>query len=204
LHTRGSWAFLIYFASLGLGFILVEIVLLQRMSLFLGQPIYTFSVVLSSLLVFTGAGSYWANRIEDVSRRTLSWCLLGVIGAIFFTLVVTPPVLSATLGWTLPLRVLVAVLLVAPLGLLLGVPFATGLRLVNKEASQLVPWAWAVNGFFTVIGSVAAMILGMALGFTAVLVIAGLCYAAGMIAIRARRTLQVMETSESGRVTKVA
>jgi len=83
------------------------------------------------------------------------------------------------------LRVVVAVLLVAPLGLLLGVPFSTGLRLVGNEAPLLVPWAWAVNGFFTVIGSVAAMILGMALGFTAVFIIAAGCYAGALIAIRA-------------------
>jgi len=204
LKARGRWAFLTYFASLGLGFILVEIVLLQRMSLFLGQPIYTFSVVLSSLLIFTGAGSYWANRIENVSRTTLSWCLLGVIGVIAFTLVVTPPVLSATLGWTLTARVLVAILLIAPLGVSLGVPFATGLRLVGREALQLVPWAWAVNGFFTVIGSVGAMILGMALGFTAVLTIAAVCYAVGMVAIRVGGTPPAVPAQDSVRITQLA
>ena len=184
LGTSGRWAFLTYFAGLGLGFILIEIVLLQRLSLFLGQPIYTFSVVLASLLIFTGAGSYLANRIQNVSYQTLSYSLLGVVGGIFVTLLITPPVLALTLGFALPLRVAVAVLLVAPLGLLLGVPFSTGLRLVENEAPLLVPWAWAVNGFFTVIGSVGAMILGMALGFTAVFLIAAGCYAVALIAIR--------------------
>jgi spermine/spermidine synthase len=184
LRARGRWGFLTYFAGLGLGFILIEIVLLQRLLLFLGQPIYTFSVVLATLLIFTGAGSYLANRIQDLSRRTLSWFLLAVVGAILFTLVITPPVLSLTLGLALPLRVAVAVLLVAPLGVLLGVPFSTGLRLVGQEASPLVPWAWAVNSFFTVIGSVGAMILGMILGFTAVLIIAAGCYVAALIATR--------------------
>jgi hypothetical protein len=200
LRASGRWAFLTYFAALGLGFILIEIVLLQRLSLFLGQPIYTFSVVLAGLLIFTGAGSYLASRIQNVSRHTLSWSALAVVGAILFTSFFMPPVLSLTLGLAFPLRVALAVLLIAPLGLLLGVPFATGLRLVSKEASPLVPWAWAVNGFFTVIGSVGAMILGMALGFTAVLVIAAVCYAMAFIAIRttsAPRTVAHESCSEA-------
>ena len=186
LRASGRWAFLTYFAALGLGFILIEIVLLQRLSVFLGQPIYTFSVVLSSLLIFTGAGSYLTSRIQNVFHNTVSGFLLAVVGAILFTLFIMPPVLSMTLGLAFPLRVVVSVLLVAPLGVLLGVPFPTGLRLVGEEAPPLVPWAWAVNGFFTVIGSVGAMILGMALGFTAVFILAAACYAAAFIAIRTR------------------
>jgi len=184
LRAPGRWAFLMYFASLGLGFILIEIVLLQRLSLFLGQPIYTFSVVLAGLLIFTGAGSLLAGRFQQVSRRKLSNALLAVVGAVLLTLVATPPILSSALGLALHWRVAVAILVVAPLGIALGVPFSTGLRLVDKEAPPLVPWAWAINGFFTVIGSVGAMILGMAFGFTAVFIIAAACYVAALIAIR--------------------
>jgi hypothetical protein len=195
LRVSGRWAFLGYFAGLGMGFILIEIVLLQRFSLFLGQPIYTFSVVLASLLIFAGAGSYLANRIQNVSHQTLSYALLAVVGAILITLVVMPPILSLALGLALPWRVAVAVLLLAPLGILLGVPFSTGLRLVGHEAPPLVPWSWAVNGFCTVIGSVAAMILGMAFGFTAVLLIAAGCYTASLVAIQmgAARRIGVQE-----------
>ena len=204
LQANHRWAFLTYFACLGLGFILIEIVLLQRLSLFLGQPIYTFSVVLASLLIFTGVGSYLASRIQNVSYRTLSWFLLAVVGTILVTLVITPPVLSLTLGLALPWRVTIAVLLVAPLGVLLGVPFPTGLRLVGKEASPLVPWAWAVNGFFTVIGSVGAVILGMALGFNAVFIIAALCYAAAFVAIRTGTAPRIAVDRGSLTLTKVA
>ncbi len=184
LRATGRWSFLTYFAGLGLGFILIEIVLLQRLSLFLGQPMYTFSVVLASLLIFTGAGSYAANRIRKPSRRTISYALLAVVVGILLTRFAMPRVLSLALALALPWRVAVAILLLAPLGVLLGVPFSTGLRLVSEEAPLLVPWAWAVNGFFTVIGSVAAMILGMAVGFTDVFLIAAGCYAAALIAIR--------------------
>jgi hypothetical protein len=183
LRMSGQGFFLTYFAGLGLGFILIEIVLLQRLVQFLGQPIYTFSVVLASLLVFTGVGSYLAGRIQDVSYRTLAWLLSATVGGIVLTLIAMPPILSWALGLTLPLRVSVAVLLVAPLGILLGTPFSTGLRLVGEEASPLVPWAWGVNSFFTVIGSVAAMILAMTLGFTAVLIVAAGCYGTALMAM---------------------
>lgn len=188
LRASGRWAFLTYFAGLGLGFILIEIVLLQRFALFLGEPIYTFSVVLAGLLISTGAGSYLANRVQNVSRNMLSWSLLAVVVAILFTSLITPSALSLTLGLPLPLRVTVALLLIAPLGALLGVPFPTGLRLIGKEASSLVPWAWAVNGFFTVIGSVSAMILATAFGFAAVHIIAAACYALALLAIRTGTT----------------
>jgi hypothetical protein len=184
LRASGCWAFLTYFAGLGFGFILIEIVVLQRLSLFLGQPIYTFSVVLASLLVFTGAGSLLADRIQNVSRKALSWSLLSVIGAIFLSLLLMPLIVSSTLGLALPWRVGLSVMLVAPLGIVLGVPFSTGLRLVAEHAPPLLPWSWAVNGFFTVIGSVGAMILSMAFGFSAVLIIAAACYTAALIAIR--------------------
>jgi len=195
LQASGRGVFLTYFAGLGLGFILIEIVLLQRLSLFLGQPIYTFSVVLASLLVSTGGGSYLANRIRNVSYDTLSYALLAVIGAISLTLLITPTLLWTALSLALAWRVVVAVLLVAPLGIVLGVPFSTGLRLVGEQTPWLVPWAWAVNSFFTVIGSVGAIILGMALGFNAVLIIAGACYTAALIAIRWPQHRRVVSAS---------
>jgi SAM-dependent methyltransferase len=203
LRAEGCWAFLTYFAGLGLGFILIEIVLLQRLQLFLGQPIYTFSVVLASLLIFTGLGSYLADRIRSVSYYTLCYAVLAVVAGILFTSVLTPTTLSLALPLELPWRVIIAIAVVAPLGVLLGIPFSTGLRLVGEVAPPLVPWAWAVNGFFTVIGSVAAMILGMVWGFNAVLIIAAACYGIALVPIlvRAARPRVVRRTSLNAAAT---
>jgi spermidine synthase len=196
LRMPGHWSFLTYFACLGLGFIMIEVVLLQRFILFLGQPAYTFAVVLASLLVFTGAGSYVASLFHENSRRLFFLILLAIMFAICATLFLTPWVLSATLGFAFPWRVAISVALVAPLGVLLGMPFPTGLRMVANEASDLVPWAWGVNAFFTVIGSVSSMILGMALGFTWVLVIAGMCYLVALVAIAAFKAEQQLLYTE--------
>jgi hypothetical protein len=73
--------------------------------------------------------------------------------------------------------------MLAPLGLVLGMPFPSGLRIVAIEAPTFVPWAWGVNGFFTVVGSIGASILGMAFGFTAVLAISGACYLTALLAV---------------------
>src|SRR6266511_95168 len=151
LRAPNRWRFLLYFAGLGLGFIMIEIALLGRFMLFLGQPVYTFAVVLASLLIFTGVGAYLAGRFRLQPRRAL-------------------------------LRI-VPVILLAPLGILLGTPFPTGLRIVSKEASALVPWSWGVNGFFTVIGSVTALILAMSFGFKAVLLAGALCYLVALAAM---------------------
>ncbi|PYJ86089.1 MAG: hypothetical protein DME70_08655, partial [Verrucomicrobia bacterium] len=91
------------------------------------------------------------------------------------------------LGWSLLSRVVISVAILAPLGILLGMPFPSGLRIVGQEAPALVPWAWGVNGFFTVIGTVGALMLGMAFGFKAVLVIAALFYLGALAALTVGR-----------------
>jgi hypothetical protein len=191
LRAPNRWRFLIYFAGLGLGFIMIEIALLGRFTLFLGQPVYTFAVVLASLLVFTGVGAHLAGRFRAQPRRAL----LRIIPLILITLIATafimPLLFSAALGFTLSWRVALAGALLAPLGILLGMPFPTGLRIVSDEASSLVPWSWGVNGFFTVIGTVTALILGMAFGFKIVLLVGALCYLIALVAIAAsKRTLE--------------
>lgn len=175
-RTRPRWRFLLYFGSLGLGFIMSEIALLGRFTLFLGQPVYTFAVLLASLLIFTGAGAYFAERFHAQPR----WALGRIFPLLLLTLLVTafllPLLFSAALGLTLFWRVALAVAWLAPLGVLLGMPFPLGMRIVSTETLALAPWSWGVNGFFTVIGTVIAQILSMAFGFQAVFFVSALCY----------------------------
>jgi len=178
---RGN--FLIYFAGLGLGFIMIEIALLQRFTLFLGQPVYTFAVVLAALLIFTGIGAALSDKFGASARTSLRFIVPLILLTLLVTAFATPYIFNAALGWSLLSRVVISVLILAPLGLLLGMPFPSGLRIIGEEAPALVPWAWGVNGFFTVIGTVGALILGMAFGFKAVLVIASLCYLTALAAV---------------------
>jgi len=179
--------FFIYFAGLGLGFIMIEIALLQRFTLFLGQPVYTFAVVLAALLIFTGIGAALSDRFGAAARQSLRLIVPLILLTLVLTAFLTPYIFSAALGWSLLSRVVISVLILAPLGILLGMPFPSGLRIVGQEAPALVPWAWGVNGFFTVIGTVGALMLGMAFGFKAVLVIAALFYLGALAALTAGR-----------------
>jgi len=186
MPNRGR--FLVYFAGLGLGFIMIEIALLQRFTLLLGQPVYTFAVVLAALLVFTGLGSALADKFGASIRKNLRVIIPLILLTLLVTAFLTPLIFNAALGWSLFSRVIISVLILAPLGLLLGMPFPSGLRIIGEEAPALVPWAWGVNGFFTVIGTVGALILGMAFGFKAVLVIASLCYLTALAAVALTRS----------------
>jgi predicted membrane-bound spermidine synthase len=192
-QTRGRplrcWSHLVYFAGLGLGFIMIEIALLQRFTLFLGQPVYTFAAILASLLIFTGIGSYVSSAFQSSARASLRWVIVALVFVLALTAWVTPAIFTAALGLALSWRILIAILLVAPLGVLLGIPFPSGLRIVSAEAPALIPWAWAVNGFFTVIGSVGALIMGMAFGFKLVLTLAALCYLAALVATFSNRVV---------------
>jgi hypothetical protein len=203
LSSSGCGTLLVYFASLGVGYVLVEIIFLQRFQLFLGPPIYTFAVVLAGLLTFTGLGSFASNGFRAVSHRLLAWLLLAVVGIIALEIFVTPTIFNWALGFALTWRVVVSIALLAPVGLLLGMPFPIGLRLLGEEDSLLLPWAWAINAFFTVIGSVSAMILGMILGFTAVEVIAAGCYGTAMVAI-VIRAVQLSKSTQPNVASQLA
>ena len=183
LQVPRPWALLVYFGGLGLGFIMIEIVLIQRFLLFLGEPVYTFAVVLASLLGFTGVGSWIVGCLDAKHRSSLLWVIPATLAVLFLTAILSQSILTSALGLPLLWRIVIVVAMIAPLGVFLGMPFPIGLRLVANESPAFIPWAWGVNGFCTVMGSIAASILGMAMGFTAVLMAAGVCYFAALLAM---------------------
>ncbi len=157
---RLTWA--IYFAGLGLGFITVEIVMIQRLNLFLGYPVYSLSVVLFTLLIFGSLGSLAASRWKKTVLPLAIGILCCMLVAYSFLL---EPVLNSFLGSSATWRILIAGGLLAPLGFLMGTPFPTGLRIAAAETKSLVSWAWAVNGGASVFGSTLSMVISMTYGF---------------------------------------
>ncbi len=178
-----------YFLCLGLGYILVEIGFMQKFVLFLGHPIYALAVVLATLLAASGAGSAlsgWGNTRFGfrgfVLRATLALAGLLAIYALGLT-----PLFHALLGLPLPVRVLVAILLIAPPGLLMGTLLPTGVRVAGAAGSDMVAWAWSANGAASVVGSVLAMSLSMNFGFTIALGIGIAVYLAAPILLPSPR-----------------
>ena len=161
---------LLYFIAVGLGYITVEISLIQRFVLFLGHPTYALTVVVFLLLLSSGAGSVAAQRWISGRRRLVP--LLGLIaGLILVNVLVLPSMLSAFVGLPFPVKLAIGGVVLMPLGFLMGMPFPTGLRLV-----QTVEWAWALNAAASVLGSVLAMVVAIHFGLTATLVCASAAY----------------------------
>jgi hypothetical protein len=174
----GTKGMLVFFSGLGAGFILIEIATIQKLTLFLGQPMYSLTVTLFSLLVFTGLGSLLlAPRFPIAARHGWSIALLIVLYVGLFS-VFSPALFRACIGAPLVVRIAIVVGVLAPLGLLLGVPFAHGLRVANELNPWVATWGWAVNACATVIGSIASVALSMNFGFAAVLWVASLIYVA--------------------------
>jgi hypothetical protein len=167
----------VYFAGLGLGFLFVEIPLAQRFILVLGQPVTALAVILFAVLLFSGLGSL------TVRRWSLPWALALLVGAV----ALYPLLLGPFSDWALTLpgwgRMLASALVIAPLGYLMGLPFASGLRVLERDDPALVPWAWAINGSFSVISAVLAVMVALSWGFTAVLWLGAAAYLAALLAL---------------------
>jgi len=176
-------ALLLYFGALGTGFILLEISLIQRFVLFLGYPTYSLTVVMLSLLVSTGIGSLLTERVTSrfEARLPLRLLLLAALSALL--VYGAPFVFSWLLGAPLALRIAVSIALLVPLGLVLGGFFPLGIRVAERANPRLVPWAWAVNGCATVIGTLVAVIAGMGSSFTIVTFVALGIYTVGVFAL---------------------
>ena len=177
----------IYFACLGLGFMFIEVALIQKLTLFLGYPTYSLTVTLFALLVFTGLGSRASERFMETRDRAYS-ILLGALTAlvVLYHLVLTG-IVEHGVGWPFAGRIVLTVALLAPLGLALGAFMPLGLRSVSqttRHSQEYVAWCWAVNGFFSVVASVLSTILSMTLGFQAVMYIGLALYAGGILAFR--------------------
>ena len=160
---------LAYFACLGLGFMLLEIGLLRRFILFLGHPIYSLAVVLFSLLVFTGLGSLLSQHFRQPEKNLKRVLLALVLLSLLYTFGL-PALLSQWVGWPLIMRCTVAGLMLAPLGLLLGIPMPLGIRLFHQTAAD-IPWSWGINGATSVLGTILAVVLAMNFGFNLTLLL---------------------------------
>jgi spermidine synthase len=168
LRVPGAMRHGVFFAALGLGYLAIEMALLQKFGLFLGHPNYALSVVLASLLLATGVGSLLSGAI--VARvgglRRMSYVVAVLVLAEH---VLVLPSLPRLIGLPFPARVLIVFALVAPLGLCLGTFFPTALEVLKPTAAPFVPWAWGINGIFSVLAPVLSVAVSMTWGIGALL-----------------------------------
>lgn len=175
MHGFARW--LAYFCLLGFSFIFVEICLMQRFSLLLGSPARSLAWVLAALLLSAGIGSYLREKWSIPLEAALGMLVVILLVVTFFY----PYVIRGLLGYSPWMRQAMTVLLVAPAGFFMGMPFPSGLKLVSAKSGNAVPWMWGVNGGATVLGSVLAIALAIYLGFTVVLLMAAAGYCGALV-----------------------
>ncbi|MBN1423471.1 hypothetical protein JXA88_02840 [Candidatus Fermentibacteria bacterium] len=183
-----------YFALIGAGFMHVEIGLIQKLTVFLGHPVYALGILLFTLIASTGVGSFLSDRFPLARRLSLAGLALITVFAVLALRHAIPLVFSGLIANPLKDRIAASILLIFPLGLLMGCFFPTGMRLARARDADDTPWFWALNGIFGVLCSVGAVFISVYVGISTNFYIAACCYAASGV------FLTIMRTS-GGRVT---
>ncbi|OHD10615.1 MAG: hypothetical protein A2Y41_00815 [Spirochaetes bacterium GWB1_36_13] len=160
---------LIFFTALGMGFMFIEIVFMQKYILFLGHPIYAFSVVLASLLIASGVGSLISKLFENNPVKGILIALLGIFISVGINIGFFHYYADSLIGESFHFRVLISILLISLAGLNMGFMMPLGIQIISKYNESAIPWMWSVNGIFSVLSSFVSVYLSLSFGFDSVL-----------------------------------
>ncbi len=197
-REKNVLVFLLYFLFIGAGYILIEVALIQKFVLFLGHPIYALTVVIFSLLVSSGLGSYCSRDwIRGQDGRLLK-VLLAVAVLVSMLAVAVSYVLEAGVGWPLPVKILLTITLIFPAGFAMGMPFPTGLQRLELRHSPSTRWAWSLNAAASVLGSVGALVCAIYLGLVQTLLVGGALYLCALLVLARDRFRAPKEFTVAG------
>jgi hypothetical protein len=167
------WQTLLYFGGLGVGYMWTELALIHRFIFYLGQPVYAAALVVAVLLIGSAAGSALTERFTSCRPWRLA---AAVSGTLLLYALLLGPLLQATLPLSMSGRVILAILLLAPASVVMGMPFPLGLKLLSHVRRDQVPWAWGINGCLSVVGAAFATIIAVEIGYTCLLLLAACAY----------------------------
>jgi hypothetical protein len=169
---------LVYFFAIGLAFLFVEIAFMQKLTLLLHHPLYSVATVMTSFLIFAGIGSFVSQRAAERGRaqRSMRLAVAGIAILSLSYLLLFNNLPNALLSLPLVAKMAIALLLIAPLALLMGMPFPLALSSLGKHAEQMIPWAWGINGCASVISAILATLLAIHGGFSMVVALAAALY----------------------------
>jgi hypothetical protein len=174
--SRNKKWVLMYFSGLGLAYMFLEMVFIQHFTFYFGEPTYAASATLGILLFTSGLGSYYSGKFQNNKKMRLAIPLVIAAILVLYAFVLSP-ILTATIGIALPLKIMIAVVLLGTLGFFLGMPFPIGIDYLSGKNTDDIPWAWALNGYFSVISTVLATIISVELGYLLLLSMAAFIYA---------------------------
>ena len=171
----------VFFAAIGLGFLLIEVSQMQRLIIFLGHPTYGLSVVLFALLLFSGIGSFATERIAKPGLRAANLVPFVPLLVLLVTFgFVTPLVVHHFEAAATPTRILASTAILAPMGLAMGMPFPIGMKVVSAWSDAPTPFFWGVNGATSVCASVLAIAISLSWGISAAFWVGCVCYGAAV------------------------
>jgi hypothetical protein len=182
-RQKGIVTFLWYFICLGAGYILIQVALIQKFVLLLGHPTYALVVIVFSMLVSSGAGSYFSRSViaDDDRRLVRVLCTIAVlVAALAFG---ARPLTQAAAAWPLPSKILITIIAIAPAAFLMGMPFPSGLRRLELRHPPSIRWAWSLNAAASVLGSAGAIFLAIYIGLRATLLVGGSLYLCALLVI---------------------
>lgn len=190
----GVRTFLWYFLFLGAGYILIQVALIQKLVLFLGHPTYALTVVIFSMLVFSGLGSYFSRKLVRSDDNRLMAVLGFVAALVALSAVSVPAITSAGVGFPLIIKIFVSILLIAPAGFVMGIPFPCGLARLEQWHRTSVRWAWSLNAAASVLGSGAAIFISIYFGLRTTLLAGGVLYLGALLALRVSQGMRERAT----------
>jgi hypothetical protein len=183
-RPRGWFFWLVYFGALGAGFMLMEVAMLQRFVLLLGHPVYSLTVTLFSLLLGTGIGAAVSRWLSDAQLpRSAAISLIAIAAVGLVAIVAIAPLITWAVPFARPMRIMVAVATLVPVGMLLGIPMPAGIRLLRADAPEIVTWAWGMNGALSVVGATLAIFIAMNWGFRVTFLTGSATYVVGLLAL---------------------
>lgn len=181
---KGVIQFLLYFLCIGVGYILIQVALIQKFVLFLGHPTYALTVIIFSMLVFSGLGSFVSGRFIGDNDRRLCYALALVALFVLTLALSAQPVTSSLVGLPLPAKMLISALMIAPAAFFMGMPFPQGLARLELFHKPSVRWAWSLNAASSVLGSAGAIFLAIYLGLRETLLIGGCLYLGALVVVK--------------------
>lgn len=184
--------FYVYFSLLGAGYIMLQIAMMQKFTLFIGQPVYTMLTVISTMLVSSGLGSILSFKIFKDKKFVYIFGMIVVLS--LFIGIVAPYIFYALYGSSLFIRLLISVILIFPLGFMLGMPFPLGIASIPDKARGKIPLCWALNGFFSVISTTLTMIIAMMAGYMIIFILSAIIYLAAFLVLKNNFSIKLIHT----------
>ncbi len=167
---KGTFPLFIFFGSIGFGFMFIEISQIQRLNIFLGEPIYSVAASLSTLLFSSGIGSYLSGiKTAKVQKEINTFSLLRLVSLLFVLIIFgifTPQIIAACREYSTPVRILISVVILFPLGLFMGMAFPLGMKAASAKSGVITPWLWGINGVASVFATVLSIIIAMTYGIS--------------------------------------